>query len=171
MYDRSVPVSVPRVLALALTVALTFTPAVVGACAALLCAPVGGGAALVADEGHAGHHGAPVAAVLPDAHAHHASMHGAGHAEMAVVESGPAHHVALRLQFNDLTEHDCCANAGSLAVATVSGANRLDMAADADAAVRVSGSVAGTGTTDLQRSSTIPIDTSPAASAPLVLRI
>jgi hypothetical protein len=167
-----VSVSLPRALALSLSVALTFTPAVVGACAALLCAPAADGAAVVADQGHAGHHGAPAAAGVPDEHAHHGSMHGAGHAEIAGVESVRTPAVSPRLQVRSWPGHDCCADAGSLAVAAVPAANRLDIAAQADAVVRAPGSTAGAGISDLPRPPTIPIESPhPSVSAPLVLRI
>jgi hypothetical protein len=167
-----VSVSVPRVLAVALSVTLTFTPAVVGACAALVCAPVGGGGAVVAGQSHEGHHQATAAAGVPDEHAHHASMHGAGHAVRAVVESTGTHETASGLQVHGLSEHDCCSNGGVAAVAATPGANRRDIAAHVDAAVTAFGILAGVAGSGLRRPPALASNISPLpSSAPLVLRV
>ncbi|MCC7043967.1 MAG: hypothetical protein IT183_08895, partial [Acidobacteria bacterium] len=76
-----------RVLALVLTAALTLTPAVVGACAVMWCAP-GGAVQAESDAGHHGHH-EPVA---PSAHAHHDMGHTAAVAAPAAHVRGVPDH-------------------------------------------------------------------------------
>jgi hypothetical protein len=166
-----VSVSVP--LALALSLALAFTPAVVGACAALVCAPVGGSAAVVADQGHGGHHETPAASSdVSDEHAHHASMHGAGHAETAVVEPDSTADARLRLRLRGSPAHECCATAAASAVAATPGANRLDTAAHVDAVATAFGTLAGVAGSGLRRPPTRANNVSvPPSSAPLVLRV
>jgi hypothetical protein len=106
--------SMPRVLALVLTAALTLTPAVVGACAVMWCAP-GWAVQAESDAGHHGHH-EPVA---PAAHAHHDMG-------QAAAVAAPSAHV------RGVPDHECCAGAARTAVVAVV-TSRLDAGAVPDA--------------------------------------
>jgi hypothetical protein len=162
-------VSAVRIIAFALGVALTLTPAVVGACAALLCAPAASGTVAAAGPDHDGHHPAP-ASGRSDAHAHHASMQGSAGA--SATQSGAVHTGAAPLQLRGVAEHDCCAGAGAPAIAAVPGTNRLDDIAAYDAAVRAASIGVGVGSPLLQPSPPIPSKApSSPASSPRVLRI
>jgi hypothetical protein len=98
-----------RVLSWVLTLSLTLTPAVVGACAALFCGP--GDMQVARHDTHSASQ--PKAPALTDAHAHHATEH-------HLPASPPSAHL------RGLPDHDCCAtvNTPVLGVAVVT--SRLD---------------------------------------------
>jgi hypothetical protein len=108
-------VAMPRAVALVLTAALTLTPAVVGACAVMWCAP-GGVVQAASDAGHDGHH-EPVATA---AHAHHDM------GDTAAVAAPSA-------QVRGVPDHECCDAARTALVAVVT--NRLDADTAPSAAV------------------------------------
>jgi hypothetical protein len=109
----------PRVLALALSFALTFTPAALGACAVLLCPADDGQAAPGAV--HQRHH-EPVAASV---HVHHDMGHD-------VTAAAP------RARVRALSAHGCCATDATFVPAPAVVTNRLNADGAIEAAVTAS---------------------------------
>lgn len=102
-----------RAMSWVLTLSLTLTPAVVGACAALFC---GAGAMQVASHDRHSDHHRPQAPAVADAHAHHAAEHPL-----------PASPSSAHLR--GLPDKDCCATATTPVLGVAVATSRLDAGA------------------------------------------
>jgi len=132
-YTRTMSPATRRAASLIVGLAMTFTPGVVLACAALLCAPSGHHVAVASERtpdpqaavGHEHHHlAAGATAVAPRPHEH------GSHATVRAGADTPAFPVTPRV---DVVPHSCCASNGAQWAEPALVSTRIDLVSHVDA--------------------------------------